>query len=92
MVVGSKMWKGTAGADDDSNLTVGFGGTGGTGAWEAVGGGFGGTGLVSRPALFSDEYMTATLVDGEFIVPVSDQPMAIMGSAPAHDNAQVSLP
>lgn len=33
-------------------------------------------GLVSRPALFSDVYMTATLVDGEFIVPVSDHPIA----------------
>jgi hypothetical protein len=32
--------------------------------------------FVSRPLLFSDVYMTATFVEGEFIVPVSDQPMA----------------
>ena len=33
-------------------------------------------GLVSR-VLFSEVYMTATLVDGESIVPVSDQPIAM---------------
>lgn len=33
-------------------------------------------GFVSRPVLFSDVYMTATFVEGEFIVPVSDQPIA----------------
>ena len=32
--------------------------------------------LVSR-ALVSEVYITATLVDGESIVPVSDQPIAI---------------
>ena len=33
--------------------------------------------FVSRPLLlFSDVYMTATFVEGEFIVPVSDQPIA----------------
>lgn len=35
-------------------------------------------GFGSRP-LFSDVYMTATLVEGEFIVPVSDHPMAVEG-------------
>lgn len=33
--------------------------------------------FVSRPLLFSDVYITATFVEGEFIVPVSDQPIAI---------------
>jgi hypothetical protein len=33
-------------------------------------------GLSSRPLVASDGYMTATLVDGEFIVPVNDQPIA----------------
>lgn len=32
--------------------------------------------LVLRPSGFSDVYMTATLVDGEFIVPVSEYPIA----------------
>lgn len=31
----------------------------------------------SRPVLFSDVYITATFVDGEFMVPVSDHPMAV---------------
>ena len=34
-------------------------------------------GLASREVL-SEVYMTATFVDGEFIVPVSDHPMAIL--------------
>jgi hypothetical protein len=33
-------------------------------------------GLVSRVLPFSDVYMTATLVEGEFMVPVSDHPIA----------------
>jgi hypothetical protein len=33
-------------------------------------------GFVSRALLLSDVYMTATLVDGEFMVPVSDHPIA----------------
>jgi hypothetical protein len=38
---------------------------------------FGGAGFVSRPTLLlSEVYMTATFVEGEFIVPVSDHPMA----------------
>ena len=41
---------------------------------------FDGAGFVSRPELFSDVYMTATFVDGEFIVPVSDHPMAVWES------------
>jgi hypothetical protein len=32
--------------------------------------------LLSRALLFSEVYMTATFVEGEFIVPVSDQPIA----------------
>lgn len=38
--------------------------------------GFGGGGLVVRLSPFSEVYMTATFVDGEFIVPVSDHPIA----------------
>ena len=34
------------------------------------------TGLASRPLPFSALYITATFVDGEFMVPVSDQPIA----------------
>jgi hypothetical protein len=44
--------------------------------WVLADGGFGGAVFVLRPSLFSDVYMTATFVLGEFIVPVSDQPMA----------------
>jgi hypothetical protein len=33
--------------------------------------------LVLRPSPFSDVYMTATFVLGEFMVPVSDHPMAV---------------
>lgn len=32
--------------------------------------------VVASLALFSELYITATLVDGEFIVPVSDHPIA----------------
>jgi hypothetical protein len=35
-----------------------------------------GLGLEGLLLLFSDEYMTATLVEGEFMVPVRDQPIA----------------
>ena len=42
-----------------------------------VGGTWGGGGFVLRPSPFSDVYMTATFVEGEFMVPVSDHPMAI---------------
>ena len=38
---------------------------------------FGGAGFALRLSPFSDVYMTATLVDGEFIVPVSDHPIAM---------------
>jgi hypothetical protein len=34
------------------------------------------TGLESLPFAASDVYITATLVDGEFIVPVKDHPIA----------------
>jgi len=33
-------------------------------------------GLISREGLLSDVYMTATFVEGEFIVPVKDHPIA----------------
>lgn len=33
-------------------------------------------GLAVRVSLISEVYMTATLVDGEFIVPVRDHPIA----------------
>ena len=42
-----------------------------------TGGCFGGAGFILRLSPFSDVYMTATLVDGEFIVPVSDHPIAM---------------
>ena len=37
---------------------------------------WGGGGFVVRPSPFSEVYMTATLVEGEFMVPVSDHPIA----------------
>ena len=40
-------------------------------------GGIAGAVLVLRLSLFSDVYMTATFVLGEFMVPVSDHPMAV---------------
>jgi hypothetical protein len=48
--------------------------------WElAGGGGFDEDGFESRGLLlFSELYMTATLVDGEFIVPVRDHPIAVL--------------
>jgi hypothetical protein len=42
----------------------------------AGGGGFEDGSFGSRELLFSELYMTATFVDGEFIVPVRDHPMA----------------
>jgi hypothetical protein len=48
--------------------------------WELAGGGGLGTvafgALVLLP-LFSELYMTATLVEGEFMVPVRDHPIAL---------------
>jgi hypothetical protein len=44
-----------------------------------AGGALGSGGFVLRPSPFSDVYMTATFVDGEFMVPVSDHPMAMRG-------------
>jgi len=38
---------------------------------------FGWDGFVLWTVLFSDVYMTATLVEGEFMVPVSDHPIAV---------------
>ena len=42
-----------------------------------AGGSFGCVSFASLPLLVSELYMTATLVDGEFMVPVSDHPMAV---------------
>jgi hypothetical protein len=39
--------------------------------------GFGGAAFVLRASPVSDVYITATLVEGEFIVPVNDHPMAM---------------
>jgi hypothetical protein len=44
--------------------------------WVLAGGSFGGAVLVPRPSPFSEVYMTATFVLGEFMVPVSDHPIA----------------
>lgn len=41
-------------------------------------GGFDGAACGSRVLLFSELYMTATFVDGEFMVPVRDHPMAVV--------------
>ena len=41
-----------------------------------AGGGIDGTDFASWVLLLSEVYMTATFVECEFIVPVSDQPMA----------------
>jgi hypothetical protein len=46
--------------------------------WVLAGSGFGGAVLVLRPSPFSEVYMTATFVLGEFMVPVSDHPMAVV--------------
>jgi hypothetical protein len=45
--------------------------------WALARVGLGGGGFVVRPSPFSEVYMTATFVEGEFMVPVSDQPIAM---------------
>ena len=45
--------------------------------WVLAGSVLEGGGLVLRLSPFSEVYMTATLVDGEFMVPVRDQPIAM---------------
>lgn len=45
-------------------------------ACELTGSGIDGTGFASRVLLLSAVYMTATFVDGEFMVPVRDHPIA----------------
>ena len=80
IAVESKGWNdpGEGNAGDGSNLMVGLASTDGSGDCLVFGGtGFGCSNLVSR-ALFSDVYMTATLVEGEFMVPVSDHPIAAL--------------
>lgn len=66
------------GGCDDSNLTGGFDMSEAMEGCVLAGEGFACAAFVSRP-LLSDVpvYMTAILVDGEFIVPVRDHPMAI---------------
>lgn len=67
-----------------SNLTEAFDIRDAIEGWELAGGGLETVVIASRALLLSELYMTATLVDGEFIVPVSDHPMAayfVSGSA-----------
>lgn len=47
--------------------------------------------LDSRPLPFSALYMTATFVDGEFMVPVSDQPIAAFVSVFTHTTGREGL-
>lgn len=65
------------GGCDDSNLTGGFAMREAMEGCVLAGECFDGADFISRPGGLSDVYMTATLVEGEFIVPVSDQPIAI---------------
>lgn len=65
------------GGCDDSNLIGGFEMSEAIDGCVLAGERFDGAGLVSRPVLLSDVYMTATFVEGEFIVPVSDHPIAV---------------
>jgi len=65
-----------AGSDCDSNFIWGSDITDAIEPCVLDGGCFGGAGFVLRLSPFSDVYMTATLVDGEFIVPVRDHPIA----------------
>lgn len=61
-----------------SNLTGGSEISEAMEGWEFAGGGFVGcAALVSRVLLLSELYITATFVEGEFIVPVRDQPIAV---------------
>lgn len=63
------------GGCDDSYLTGGFEMSEAIEGCVLAGDRFDGAGFVSRP-LESEGYMMATFVEGEFIVPVSDQPIA----------------
>jgi len=65
----------------DSNLMGGSEMSDAIEGCELDGGGFGGAAFVSRGWLFSELYITATLVDGEFMVPVRDHPIAVLRSA-----------
>jgi len=78
IVAESKGWNdpGEGNVGDGSNLMVGLESADGIEDWLLLGGTcLDCNDLVSR-ALFSEVYMTATLVEGEFIVPVSDHPIA----------------
>jgi hypothetical protein len=46
-------------------------------AMEGCGFGFGGAALALLLLLFSELYITATFVEGEFMVPVRDHPIAV---------------
>jgi hypothetical protein len=61
----------------DSNLIGGSDISDAMEGWVLAGVALEGGGLVIRVSPFSDVYMTATFVDGEFMVPVSDHPIAI---------------
>lgn len=86
IVVGSNVcWEGVgSGNEDGEGIGVAefsnfmrFAVVGGFDSTDAIEGCVASTaGLTSRTLLLSDVYMTATLVEGEFMVPVSDHPIA----------------
>lgn len=71
MAVASKVVKG----DGDGRDGLGSNLAGGEGRSDVVGGWVAGLGV--RASLLSEGYMTATWVDGEFMVPVRDHPIAV---------------
>jgi hypothetical protein len=81
---GIEEWLNCAREGDWRGCWVGSNLTGGSEMREAIegcelagGGGFEDEGFASRAWLFSELYMTATFVEGEFMVPVRDHPMAV---------------
>jgi hypothetical protein len=76
--------EGGMGGCEGSKLTGGFDMSEAIEGCVLAGERFDGAGFDSRPVLLlSDVYMTATFVDGEFIVPVSDHPIAVEKSVAA---------
>ena len=75
-----------------SNLTGGFDMSAAIDGRVLAGERLAGPDFVSRPVLFSDVYITATFVDGEFIVPVSDHPIAVRESAAVLQRPFLSIP
>lgn len=74
---GAEWFKGVG-----SNLVTAFNNVGVNGGRPFTAGVcFGCNGFSSRGLPFSEVYITATFVEGEFIVPVSDQPIATKTSA-----------